>query len=311
MAESRSDDPLQLEVYGAVLVPLFFDSKVLPATTTLKDAWSQVLAQPMANIRETLEKPEIQGSVPLLTGPFRINRSDENALQDLRYHSDPTLFCLSLLEDESTSAFQLLTKNAADGRKAILENVKLKDELKARMNVDPNAEAIRNLTDEVNTLKEGMKTRDEEMKKEMKARDEEMKRRNEEMKTLYEQAKEKMKGQEEELKKHRDRIIALQKTTGPLWRRTILDDARKKLLDECHLTAENYVNRTEELVTAVFNNLSNRPNDPNGKKLNRKHLNAIFRKTSSIRQDGNTAAHEATPEDLAESILFAGLSKTK
>ncbi|KAG6838822.1 hypothetical protein C0991_002786, partial [Blastosporella zonata] len=95
-------------------------------------------------------------------------------------------------------------------------------------------------------------------------------------------------------------------TTQPLNLRIVLDEAREKLLNYFNLDANDYIGRSDDLVTMVQTHLSEAKNPYNPQHIPNAahllapgHLDMIF-KTS----DGDLAAHEV----LAEAVLTAALS---
>ncbi|KAG6823396.1 hypothetical protein H0H87_001137, partial [Tephrocybe sp. NHM501043] len=89
-------------------------------------------------------------------------------------------------------------------------------------------------------------------------------------------------------------------------RRIVLDDAREKLLMQCNLKWSDYMGRADDLVSEACIRLP-QVDDAYVKHLSTvDHLNLIF-KTSSIRKDGNAAAHVADRADLAAAVLSADL----
>ncbi|KAG6849790.1 hypothetical protein C0991_011074, partial [Blastosporella zonata] len=137
---------------------------------------------------------------------------------------------------------------------------------------------------------------------ELTTQSEELTKQGETLKA-YGEDQEKLKNEVTELC---SRVEALEKTTQPLNLRIVLDEAREKLLNYFNLDANDYIGRSDDLVTMVQTHLSEAKNPYNPQHIPNAahllapgHLDMIF-KTS----DGDLAAHEV----LAEAVLTAALS---
>ncbi|KAG6874916.1 hypothetical protein C0993_011616 [Termitomyces sp. T159_Od127] len=87
-----------------------------------------------------------------------------------------------------------------------------------------------------------------------------------------------------------------------IYRRMVLDQARIRLLDLTGINSEDF-NSSGLLEEAVEARL------PKNFALKKSALDMIF-KTGSVRQQGNTAAHEGPPEAIALAILGSDLSNS-
>ncbi|KAG6839569.1 hypothetical protein C0991_001439, partial [Blastosporella zonata] len=100
-------------------------------------------------------------------------------------------------------------------------------------------------------------------------------------------------------------------TTMRLNHRLVLDQAREKLLIKCRLNLSDYVGHPDDLVAMIRQRLSDTKDvdhQVDAKHLSTtEHLDLIFN-PSSIRLEGNTAAHEANRVDLGAAVLSVELS---
>ncbi|KAG6871523.1 hypothetical protein C0993_003187 [Termitomyces sp. T159_Od127] len=88
-----------------------------------------------------------------------------------------------------------------------------------------------------------------------------------------------------------------------IYRRMVLDQARIRLLDLTGINSEDF-NSSGLLEEAVEARL------PKNFALKKSALDMIF-KTGSVRQQGNTAAHEGPPEAIALPVLGSDLSNSE
>ncbi|KAG6864592.1 hypothetical protein C0991_008444 [Blastosporella zonata] len=236
---------------------------------------------------------------------------EDGQLQDLRLHTKPNYLFMTYLEDTVPSVLEVLADNAANGRQALVENVTLATDLEALTKSKakkPKAKKSKSQVSHVDPATTSGDSLTEILKvvQELKEEVTELKRKgtNQEKK-LEEYGKDK-----ENLEKE---VTKLQKE--PLNLRIVLEQARRKLLKDFNIDADAYRGRLDDLVALVQTLLpkakipSNPQYIPNAASLSAPdHLDLILR-TSSIRLDGNSAAHEADLPDLAEAVLQADLSR--
>ncbi|KAG6839568.1 hypothetical protein C0991_001438 [Blastosporella zonata] len=232
------------------------------------------------------------------------DRLSNPQLQHLKPDGKPDIVVTSTLADTAPSFFIKLAKDAAEGRKALVENVDLAAQL---LTLKTKTQSKEKNTKE----KSGNTTADVAPVASMGAI-------MDQLKVLTEQ----LAAQGEELKKrhvHRSFDIPYlsylsPQTTRRLNHRIVLDQAREKLLIKCRLNLSDYVGHPDDLVAMIRQRLSDTKDvDHQGdaKHLSTtEHLNLIF-KPSSIRREGNTAAHEADRIDLGAAVLSVELSPSE
>ncbi|KAF8066896.1 hypothetical protein FPV67DRAFT_1496920 [Lyophyllum atratum] len=99
------------------------------------------------------------------------------------------------------------------------------------------------------------------------------------------------------------RVEHLENIVHPLHQRVVLDKARDKLLDECNLSRSDYPD-PEALLKAAKDKLKTLT--PSPLSLSDPALRMIFL-GGSVRDQGNSAAHDASPEDLGVAVLRSDL----
>ncbi|KAG6836187.1 hypothetical protein H0H93_010557 [Arthromyces matolae] len=271
------------------------------------------------SVSNTMAKPaDVEEQSPPGDLEESTDNSDEAQLHHLRSHVNPSFFSLSALEDEDPSAFEVLRKDAADGRQALAENLILTTEYAkpdaklgakkaagkssrtgSRTPAPTNSDPMSEFVSRIKALEEGRDNYTRRLKALEEGRDNDTRR----IKALEEDRTK----DRDELNKLRNRLTALGRTTGPVWRRVLLDNAKTKLLKTCNLTMEGYIDRTDDLITAILTHLSSNHDHDAQHVQTRPHLDLIF-KPSTIRSEGNGAAHQASEDDIGEAVLGVGLS---
>jgi hypothetical protein len=101
------------------------------------------------------------------------------------------------------------------------------------------------------------------------------------------------------------------KTLYGLKRRIVLDDARKKIATDYGLTLDQLRPRRSE-VGALVARIRSLLTSEHSKLLSNEALTLIFdSRENSMREDGNKAAHEASPSDLMDALLEGTLTETQ